>query len=357
VLFWTDNLYYDKQYAKPLQDIGVEVLYGPRLVDKFEKWLETNYVYLDYIFLSRPHVAEKYLDAIVKYFTGKLVFYGHDLHYVRLESEYAITKNEEVKTEATHWKTLEKQIWTYPDIIYYPSEEESILVQAQMPNKTVRAISAYVYPDEEIAAARARVGARTDAGGGGTDLPTLMFVAGFRHRPNVDAALWLVRTILPRLRNHVPQFTTILAGSFPPPEVTALGSDDVIVTGYISDALLRNLYFSATVIVAPLRFGGGVKGKIIEALRYGVPIVTTAAGAQGMNGAEDYLGLAETADEFVTRIVELIEDPGLGHRRALAGLDYIDREYSYRSVVRRIVPDFPELNGILQNRRVLRPHA
>jgi len=347
VTFWPDNLYHDKAYAKPLQDLGIEVLYGGQLVGQFDQWIEKYGSYLTYVFLSRPHVSEKYIEAIKKHFSGKILYYGHDLHFARSEREYEVTRSQTTFEEIKYWRDLERRIWNVSDVIYYPADDEVDYIQKEMPKKAVRLISVYVYPNEEIEAARQR------AGGARTEPPSLMFVAGFRHRPNVDAALWLAREILPRLKKRVPEFSTIMAGSFPPPEVTALGSDDLVVTGYVSDALLKRLYSSTSVIIAPLRFGGGVKGKILEALRYGVPIVTTTAGAQGMNGAEEYLGIADTAEDFVDRIVELLEDAKLGRKRALSGLDYIDSVYSYRSVVRHMATDIPELEVILQNRRVL----
>jgi glycosyltransferase involved in cell wall biosynthesis len=180
-----------------------------------------------------------------------------------------------------------------------------------------------------------------------------MFVAGFRHRPNVDAALWLMHHVLPKVREAVPDLTTILAGSNPPPEVTALATDDVVVTGYVSDPLLHRLYRTASVIVAPLRFGGGVKGKIIEALRFGVPVATTPAGAQGMVGGTNYLEIGDTPNALADCVIRLLNDPELRATRALSGLDYIEHEFSYRSVVKRMAADMPELKTILEGHRAL----
>ena len=80
-------------------------------------------------------------------------------------------------------------------------------------------------------------------------------------------------------------------GSYPPPEVLALQSDDVVVTGYVSDPVLHRIYSTTTVVVAPLRFGArNQKGKILEGLRFGVPIVTTSNGAEGMPDSSRYRG-------------------------------------------------------------------
>jgi GT2 family glycosyltransferase len=341
VSFWPDNLYYDRPYALALQELGVEVLYGPKLVNQFGKWIEANGQYLNYVFLSRAHVSERYIADIKKHFKGKILFYGHDLHFSRLQREYERTRNEALLSEIETWRKSELGIWRDCDVIYYPADDERDFVAAQVPNKVARILSIYIYPDHEIEEARQRI-AKEQSG-----IPTIMLVAGFRHRPNVDAALWLAREIVPRIKSLVPDLSTVIAGSFPPPEVTSLANDDLIVTGYISDALLRRLYLTASVIVAPLRFGGGVKGKIIEALRFGVPVATTPQGAQGMIGGEEYLEVSDSPEAFAQGVVRLLRDPKLRRQRALRGLDYIDKMYSYRAVVTDMARDIPELAVLL----------
>jgi glycosyltransferase involved in cell wall biosynthesis len=126
----------------------------------------------------------------------------------------------------------------------------------------------------------------------------------------------------------------------------ALQAADVIVTGYVADGLLHRLYRTTTVAVAPLRYGGGVKGKIIEAMRFGVSVATTTAGAQGMVGWPDYLEIGDTADEFAAGVLRLLNSPELRRRHALAALTYIEQEYSFRSVAHRMARDIPELSFV-----------
>src|SRR3984893_14371154 len=190
------------------------------------------------------------------------------------------------------------EIWQKSDVIYYPAQDEVEAVRQAMPDKTVRALSIYVYPDHEIEDAR--------LGGERRGPPTVMFVAGFRHRPNVDAALWFVREVLPLVRLRIPELHTIRAGSFPPPAVTGLADERVLVTGYIPDTVLEWFYRSATLAILPLRFGGGIKGKLIE----------------------------------------MVENPGLAQPRVLRGLDYIQREFAYSSVAARMAMDIPELGAL-----------
>ena len=348
VTFWPDNLYRDREYARALQEIGVEVLYGPQLVDKFGAWIRENGAYVDYAFISRAHIGVKYVDELKEFSSAKILFYGHDLHFSRLQKEFDLTQDANLLGEIQEWKEFETKMWKKSDIIYYPAADEVEFVEHECPGRRAKALSIYVYSDEEIAATRSFVGREL-----GQPAPTMMLVAGFRHRPNVDAALWLVTQVMPRIKAQMPNLTLILAGSSPPPEVTALQSEDVIVTGYVSDGLLRRLYSTTTVIVAPLRFGGGVKGKIIEAMRFGVPVATTTAGSQGMVGWEAYLEVGDTPEKFADSVLRLLHSADLRQQRALYALDYIEHEYSYSAVVRRMAEDIPELSSILDGQRLL----
>ncbi|HLY57279.1 MAG TPA: glycosyltransferase [Stellaceae bacterium] len=349
VSFWPDNLYYDRSYVRALQAMGIEVLYGSQHVGQFPAWIEQNGRYLDYVLLSRPHVSQKYIHECRQHSPAKIIYFGHDLHYARLEKEYAVTGNREIPAEIDYWRALETEMWENSDLILYPAEDEVEAVAAQVPDKLVRRVTLYMYPDSEIEAVRSQLRQQT-----GAAAPSLLFVGGYRHRPNVDAALWLVRQVLPLVKRRYPELVTMLAGSFPPPEVTELAGSDVVVTGYISDSLLQQLYRTTSVALAPLRFGGGVKGKIIEALRFGVPVVTTTPGTQGIPDAPEFTEVGDSAEAFADCILRLLGNPNLRYERALRGLEFVEQEYAYRSVVRRMAVDVPELGRILEGRGTLR---
>lgn len=131
------------------------------------------------------------------------------------------------------------------------------------------------------------------------------FAANFAYQPNVDAALYLCREIWPRVVRRLPHARLLLVGNAPPPEVRALARGrDVVVTGRVPsvDPFLEK----ASVVVCPLRVGGGIKVKMLEAMSRGKAIVTTSVGAQG---------LARFAGGAF-----LVEDQPAGFAQALAGL-------------------------------------
>lgn len=347
VTFWPDNLFYDREYARALQDYGIDVLYGVELVGRFAEWIKEHGAYFDYVFLSRAHICTKYVDDIAANSRAKLLYYGHDLTFPRLQKEYELTGRADVLEEIEHWRATETHMWRTSDVIYYPAPEEVAWVAERAPDKKVRPFRIQVYPNEGIDAARRRLH-QPSAG-----RPVAVFVGGFAHRPNGDAAVWYVREILPLVRKRVPDVSTIIVGSYPTPEVLALASDDVVVTGYVSDPVLEWFYRTAAVVIAPLRYGGGMKGKVIEAARFGAPVVTTSCGSDGFIGAEAFLNIANDAEGFADGVVRVISDRDWACKRAAIGLDYVEREYGYRAVAAYMSTDIPELSGISENNGLL----
>ena len=356
VAFWPENLYRDRGYIRALQDLGVEVLYGRPLVGNFAEWLKERAPYLDYVFLSRAHVGEGVIGDLHAHCSAKLLFYGHDLTSERLEREYRLTGSAPILAEIEEWREREYQIWQKSDVIYYPDQGEIDEVKRVVPEKPARVLIPYMYSEQELAGARRRIAGASDkhAASGTQDRDrSVLFVGGFQHRPNVDGARWLVHQVLPHLKRLAPGISTILAGSKPPPAVTDLAAEDIIVTGYISDPVLEWFYRSVQVVVAPLRFGGGVKGKVVEALRFGVPVVTTTPGIQGLGGAADCLEIADTPEAFAEAVARLVDDPELRRQRALRGLEYIEREFGYAVAIRNMSADIPELADLADGKGLL----
>ena len=162
----------------------------------------------------------------------------------------------------------------------------------------------------------------------------IIFVAGFGHAPNVDAARWLVQDILPELQCSHPALRLSLVGANPTAEVLALASASVTVTGFVSEARLQELYAAARVVLVPLRFGAGVKGKVVEAMQIGVPVVTTSIGLQGMEGLQEIMPATDDVAAFVAQARRLLDDDLLWQRQARAAHAYIQEHFSMRAMQR-----------------------
>lgn len=147
----------------------------------------------------------------------------------------------------------------------------------------------------------------------------LLFVGGFNHAPNGLAVDWFHEEVWPIVRQQVPEARWVIAGSNTPDRVLALdGQQGISVAGFVPDT--APLLHSAQVSIAPLTFGGGMKGKVSEALAAGVPVVTTKWGAQGLEeGIGTAFIVADSAAEFASAVVTLLTDRGQRERLSTGG--------------------------------------
>ncbi|MFV0277712.1 MAG: glycosyltransferase [Parahaliea sp.] len=296
VMFLGANFFPHMPYTKTLQQMGVEVLVGESMARNLPRWLQDNAPYIDAIYLHRPHVAEQLLPHLHKMDPRPpIIFFGHDLHYLRVEREHELTGDEALRRSAADWKRREYTVFDQVDKIYYPSPFEVATIAAERPDLDLRAIPLYVLEDRQVAAYRPEA------------VGDLLFVGGFNHPPNVDAVTWLVADILPLVRQRHPDIRLHIVGSNPTEVVKALRGERVIVHGYLSDEALDALYRRVGLAVVPLRYGAGVKGKVLEAIQQGVPLVCTRIGAEGIPEVEDVMTVADAAADLAHSICRIVE--------------------------------------------------
>jgi GT2 family glycosyltransferase len=335
VKFWPDNLYNDPAYASLLQQHGVEVIYGAEYYQGFGQWMQQHAMDIDVVLLSRPHIAVDYIMSVRKHSSVPVLYYGHDVHYLRLEDQLRMQPADKLlQMECDKAKKLEHQAWTLMDAVYYPSVSETRHVRAWLdehaPKVRCYTIPAYAF-DDFPEHPDANLGNRHD----------LIFVAGFAHTPNVDAASWFVHEVLPLVRRHHPNIHLDLVGSNPTDEVKALHGNGVAVTGFVTDEELATRYENARVVVAPLRFGGGMKGKVIEAMRFGVPCVTTSAGIQGLEQTSEFLAAADTPADFAQQVLQLLDDDDAWRRNVAAGQAFVRANFTEEAQWNEFAQELP----------------
>lgn len=131
-------------------------------------------------------------------------------------------------------------------------------------------------------------------------------IGNFRHEPNWDAVLYLKHAIWPLIRAQLPQAEMHVYGAYPPPKATQLHNpkQGFWVKGWAQDA--HEVMRQARVCLAPLRFGAGIKGKLIDAMQCGTPSVTTSIGAEAMSDGDLWGGaIADDAESFSEAAVSL----------------------------------------------------
>ena len=295
VKFWPHNMSYSPGYTEVLQGMGIEVFHGPRQAP-FETWIKTVGSEFDTILVSRPEVAEDVIPPIRRHAArARVIYYGHDLHFRRMRQQADVTHDEALRRLAEHMREREYAIWRQSDLSLYLSEEEAQIASALQPDANIGSVVPYCF--DHFADPRSAPPGHE-----------IIFIAGFGHPPNEDAALWFVNEILPLIRAEVPDARLSVIGSNPTEKVQALAGDGITLFANVTDAELEAAYDRARVAVVPLRCGAGVKLKVVEALRAGVPLVTTPVGAQGLPGLSQIIAVEDDAALFAAAVAALLQD-------------------------------------------------
>jgi glycosyltransferase involved in cell wall biosynthesis len=156
------------------------------------------------------------------------------------------------------------------------------------------------------------------------DRRDIVFVGGYQHPPNVDAVKYFAEEVMPMLRQKLPGIRFYAVGSKPPPDILALASEDVIITGFVEE--LNPLLDRMRVSVAPLRYGAGIKGKIGTAMAVGLPVVATSLAAEGMSLTDgENILVADGAEALADTLVRIYQDEALWSHISENGLNFAEQ--------------------------------
>src|SRR6266404_673997 len=265
VTFIPDNLANIRPYAGELQKRGIEVLYHP-YIKKVRDYLISHGSDFDAVVLSRCDFARKHITDVRLFAPqSRIIFDTVDLHFLREGSEARLTRDHEVQRKAQETQQLEYELIDQSDETWTVSSVEQQLLQEKWPNKSIQLVSNIV----DVPGSKTPFALRRD----------WLFIGGFQHRPNIDAVLFFVQRIYPLVSEHLRDAKFYIIGEKAPPEIVALATDRIIVTGLQTD--VRPFFDSVKLSVAPLRFGAGVKGKINQSMAFGVPVVATSLAVEG----------------------------------------------------------------------------
>jgi O-antigen biosynthesis protein len=303
VLFGSIDPVAHEPYAARLRSRGVEVI--PGFDERALAAIAESGIAVDLAWLCRPSTAQRFTAAFRSATDAKVVFDTVDLHFLRLQ------RMQEVRKCETGWRAmrdLELALARDADMTIATSAREAAILE----DEGVRSVG--VMPVVERPAS-SEVPWRARAG--------VVFLGNYAHAPNVDAAQWLCNEVMPIVWKRLPHARVTLAGADPTREVRALQRANVAVTGFVDDA--PALLAKHRVFAAPIRFGAGVKGKIVYALAHGIPVVTTQIGAEGIFAAAEYDGIALGAREVAERIVHVHENEAAWNALAESGRSLAQR--------------------------------
>ena len=279
----------DRPDPAPLGRWGIDTLH-----ERLDTHVARTEILYDAVLISRPHNYAKYANLVRRFQPqAALVYDAESLFWRRLARREALTGAPD--HTAAPAQTLEREIARTADRVLCISPTEARWFRAAGAAH-VQVLSPF-WPDVQPGSAdcSARRG--------------ILYVAGWlagADSPNSDGLIWFVRDVLPRVRQSVPGLRLAVTGDIPESVRVSVG-DTLEVLGRVPT--VEPVYSRARVVIAPVRYGAGVKLKVIEALQHGVPVVTSAVGVEGIRLTVD--GAVRTADRptrFADHVSELLID-------------------------------------------------
>jgi glycosyltransferase involved in cell wall biosynthesis len=275
----------------------------------------------DVILMSGAFVAARHLQAVRTFAPGAALIYDTiDLHFLREYRAARLAGNVPRLRAALTLKRTELTLARAADATLVVSDRERLVLEREDSR-----IRAWVVPNvHEVVSSHGRQGRRD-----------LLFLGAYTFDPNVDAMGHFVRDVLPAVRRRLPGIRLVVAGADPTPAIRALASEDVVVTGQVDD--LRELFDRALVFVAPLRYGAGIKGKLLLSMAHGLPAVASPIAAEGIPARDGHdLLVAGGATEWADAVVRLHRDASFWSALAANGRALVSAHYSFDAVGARV---------------------
>lgn len=314
-----------EKYYNDLVNLGIRVFKGhyhrEKQFSKLDQYLPT----INFAWISRPDMNEIYGQHIKQTNPNiKWIYDTVDLHFIREQRAKQVSSSVSLVIDNNIDKLKEKEL-KLANLADYTitvtDVEKEILNQHNIAN--VYTIP-NIHPLQNIADKSLTFNEREG----------LLFIGSYLHQPNIDAAFWLIKEIMPIVWQTHPYIKVFLLGSNPTEDILGLAANSVIVPGYIED--VAPFFLNSRIFVAPLRFGAGMKGKIGQSLEFGLPVVSTEIGVEGMylNDGENCMVADDTA-KFAAKIVRLYDNEALWQRIHENSLNAIAK-YSPESVTQQL---------------------
>ena len=259
-------------------------------------------------------------------FPGRIVLQEHNVEFSLLERRLLVTqeagKRFEIAGRIRRFRDLETHLAACCDVCLALTEEDRKLLARLNPGFPVH----FLPPAVDTSHYR--------RGGGARSRRDLLFIGSYNWPPNLDGIEWFVREVFPAVQQQVPDVHLTVVGKDPPRWLRELGTS-VEVTGFVDDE--RPYYERARALVVPLRFGGGVRIKILNATAMATPVVSTTLGAEGIpaQDGEDLL-LADEPAALAEKIVRVLEDDALAAKLAENGHRVCLSHYGEDAIARRL---------------------
>jgi len=244
-----------------------------------------------------------------------------DVHFLREQRQAELYQDADLAKRAQETKTKELEIYALADSLVAVTPADQAVLNQHVPKVPVHILPTIHQVEPAVKPFREREG--------------IVFVGTFNHPPNIDAVLFYGRIIHPLVQKLLPGIKVSICGGNPPEVVKKLQGNGIAILGHVPET--RPYLESCRISIAPIRFGAGIKGKICEAMSYGLPVVTTPLGAEGLalSDGKDCL-IADTPEKFAEAVARLYRDEPLWNSLSANGQSYIAANLSEKAAATMI---------------------
>jgi len=324
VSFLPFDMRFDAKYSNLLEGMGVIVLDG-RIFSSFQDALESASRKNKYFLTCRPDETQNSIEIIKRTNPfSVLIYVMHDLHYLRQMREAQLENDKRKMLDAKWRKNQEIGLVKRCEHIIVVSENEknTLIEEIGDPTLTNKITTIPVLAENFT------------VGLGFNERCGIVFIGGFDHKPNEDAVLYFVEYIFPKILKVIPDIIFHVIGSNPTKSILELASDNVLIHGYVED--LGTLLPSIKISVSPLRYGAGVKGKVITSMSYGLPVVGTSIAFEGIFDNDNSLRMAtDDPDDFAQETINLYLNETLWNETSSSLMKLCESKFSKRTAVER----------------------
>ena len=322
--------------ALEIQNVAIEL--NSESFDVFVKQLNPDIVLFDRFMVEEQfgwRVSENCPNALK-------VLDTEDLHCLRQARQLAVKENREFTSEDLFSDSAKREIASIfrCDLSLMVSEFEMELLQNQF--KVAKDLLYYLPIFAEKLNAIPDYENRND----------FIFIGNFLHEPNWDCVKYLSETIWPVLHKKLPEAKLLIYGAYPSQKVLQLHKpkEHFYIMGRADDAF--EVVKNAKVVLAPIRFGAGIKGKLLEAMQCGTPSVTSSIGAEAMAGNLDWNGFVkDNPNEFTEAVVQLYEEEKLWLECQKNGFEILDKRYEKELYEKNFIAEIGSLSDNLKEHR------
>src|SRR5262249_9368141 len=328
-----DNFGHQGKYTDTLQAMGVEAIYAPYFHNVRDLLIEKGGNF-ELVVLCRVEIASRYLDIVRQLVPrARIVFNTVDLHFLREMRRAELLDQPELLERAQRTRDAEIASIRRADATIVLTDQEADIVRREAPGALIHVIPLVPDPDELCRAAPFAASFSARSG--------IVFIGSYQHAPNADAVTYFVRSIWPLVRQRVPAAVFRIVGSGVTPEIQALAGNGVEVVGFVDD--LDAVLVQCRVAVVPLRYGAGMKGKILTNLRAGLPTVSSTIGIEGfaLTPGEEIL-VEDDPYMFADAVVRLYTEEAMWTRLSQKELEFVRKNFSFdrsRDLFRRLLSD------------------